>query len=154
MVLHRLSPFLVLPLLLGPAVGCAKAVPYSPPFAHPETIVRVTEGSDSSEFVVAGNFTTDERGRPGDFGAVAELKKGAVRVRYQYVGTAMCPLSDDGRDWGEADVYVFSITGHGALTEIIPVVYTGEPKTVIERSGLKVTMEEGKGDAPVTAAAD
>lgn len=149
--LARMIPVLAMAVLLG----CSKPRAGGTPFVHEGAVFRATAGGDATTSPVERNYSVNEEGRPKGYSGTMLLRQGAIQIRYEFVGTALCPVSADGETWDDADVYVVAITGKGTELETIPVVYRGEKTVIVERPDLQVVLGKGdSGQAPSANPAD
>jgi hypothetical protein len=135
-------------LLLAIAFGCDRSAVTKTPFAHGKAVFHATAGGDSATSPVEENYSLDGKGQPARYQGRMALQQGAIEVRWEFVGTAFCPVTADGRAWDYTDVYALVITQDGNDPETIPVVYSGGQLMVVDAPGLRVELrEEGRESA-------
>ena len=137
--LSQIAPVLVVATL----IGCSKSEVVRSPFVHRGAVFHAEAGPDTATSPVEKSCSVDEEGRPKGYRGGMLLLQGAVRIRYEFVGTTFCPASADGRQWDEADVYALVITQEEARPETIPLVYRGGELVVVDRPDLRVVLKQG-----------
>jgi len=76
---------------------------------------------------------------------------GDVRINYKFVGTAFCPVpGSDKREWHDVDVYVVVLSLPERQGESTPVIYRGGKQVVIDRSEVRVVIDNERGAATIT----
>jgi hypothetical protein len=126
-------------------LGCQDAqTPQSqaPPMRHTPATVIATYGPDRATSPVSGNYQVSPEGERSNYGGGMELGQGNLQVRYQFAGQVDYAIANTvPQQFKTADVYLFTVVGEGGKAINKPVVYLGEPLTIIDQEGLTVTLE-------------
>jgi len=121
--------------------GCWEATSNRPPFIHRHAVFLAEAGNDRARSPVAGNHSIKPDGTPGRYAGALGL--GSVKIQYQFIGTAFCPIpGSDKREWHDVDVYVVVLSLPERQGESIPVIYRGGKQVVIDRSEVRMVIDD------------
>jgi len=129
-------------VFLVAVIGCGKSETKQPPLIHSQAVFHAEAGGDTGSSAVLKNYKMDEDGKASKYQGRVLLQQGAIEIRYEFVGTAFCPVSADGKQWNNADVYVVVITDkrHDPVPVIMPVVFRGDEVVVLEKPDLRIAI--------------
>jgi len=122
--------------------GYSKSDGSKTPFIHRNAVFQASSGGDGATSPVEKPSAENKTHKPQSYRGGMLLNGGAIKVRYEFVGTAFCPVTLDGKEWNDVDVYVLNITEGSSITETLPFIYKGGAVTVIDRPRLKITMHQ------------
>ena len=94
------------------------------------------------------------RRRPERYGGKMGLQNGEISIYWEFVGTTFLPVSADGKQWNDADVYTVMITGEKTETETIPVIYRGGRLVIVDRPNLRVVLSQKDSEPRLAPAPD